>query len=81
MVKIALWNAMLLIRTPVQEALTVLMVLHLVAALAGAVLLLAADVAARLVVAPAELPVGLLTALVGAPFFILLLRGSRDYAL
>ncbi|WP_348760820.1 iron ABC transporter permease [uncultured Salinisphaera sp.] len=51
------------------------------AALAGAVLLLAADVAARLVVAPAELPVGLLTALVGAPFFILLLRGSRDYAL
>ena len=51
------------------------------AALAGAVLLLAADVAARLVVAPAELPGGLLTALVGAPFFILLLRGSRDYAL
>ena len=51
------------------------------AALAGAVLLLGADVAARLLVAPAELPVGLLTALVGAPFFILLLRGSRDYAL
>ena len=39
MVKIALWNAMLLIRTPVQEALTVLMVLHLVAALAGAVMI------------------------------------------
>ena len=51
------------------------------AALAGATLLLGADVAARLLVAPAELPVGLLTALVGAPFFILLLRGSRDYAL
>ena len=50
-------------------------------ALAGAALLLTADVAARLLVAPAELPVGLLTALVGAPFFILLLRGSRDYAL
>ena len=51
------------------------------AALAGATLLLGADVAARLLVAPAELPAGLLTALVGAPFFILLLRGSRDYAL
>ena len=36
MVKIALWNAMLLIRTPVQALLTVLMVLHLVAAVAGA---------------------------------------------
>lgn len=39
MMKIALWNAMLLIRTPVQAALTVLMVLHLVAALAGAVMI------------------------------------------
>ncbi|MGN8158976.1 FecCD family ABC transporter permease [Salinisphaera sp. RV14] len=50
-------------------------------ALAGAVLLLAADTLARVVVAPAELPVGLLTALLGAPFFIVLLRGTRDYAL
>lgn len=39
MVKIALWNAMLLIRTPVQALLTVLMVLHLVAAVAGAVMI------------------------------------------
>ena len=39
MMKIALWNAMLLIRTPVQAALTVLMVLHLVAGLAGAVMI------------------------------------------
>lgn len=39
MVKIALWNAMLLIRTPVQAALTVLMALHLVAALAGTVMI------------------------------------------
>ncbi|MEY8828555.1 hypothetical protein AB9K34_09065 [Sedimentitalea sp. XS_ASV28] len=39
MVKIALWNAMLLLRTPVQAALTVLMVLHLVAAVAGAVMM------------------------------------------
>ncbi|WP_335949669.1 hypothetical protein [Salipiger bermudensis] len=39
MVKIALWNAMLLIRTPVQAALTVLMVLHLAAGVAGAVMM------------------------------------------
>ena len=39
MVKIALWNAMLLIRTPVQAALTVLMVLHLAAGVAGAVMI------------------------------------------
>jgi iron complex transport system permease protein len=45
------------------------------AALAGALLLLLADTAARLVVLPAELPVGILTALVGAPAFLLLLRG------
>lgn len=55
--------------------------LLLASALAGAVLLLAADTVARVAVAPTELPVGLLTALLGAPFFILLLRGSRDYAL
>ncbi|QEW23718.1 hypothetical protein LA6_005956 (plasmid) [Marinibacterium anthonyi] len=39
MVKIALWNAMLLIRPPIQVVLTLLMVLHLVAALAGAVMI------------------------------------------
>lgn len=48
--------------------------------LAGAVLLLGADTVARVVVAPTELPVGVLTALLGAPFFIVLLRGARDYA-
>jgi iron complex transport system permease protein len=40
------------------------------AALHGAVLLLLADVAARLVIPPRELPVGVMTALVGAPFFL-----------
>jgi iron complex transport system permease protein len=45
------------------------------AALAGALLLLAADTVARLVVIPAELPVGIVTALIGAPAFLLLLRG------
>ncbi|MVW76624.1 FecCD family ABC transporter permease [Pseudomonas xionganensis] len=45
-------------------------------ALAGASLLLLADLAARLVLAPAELPIGIVTALIGAPFFLyLLLRG------
>lgn len=43
-------------------------------ALAGAVVLTISDLAARLLIAPAELPIGILTALIGAPFFILLLR-------
>jgi iron complex transport system permease protein len=42
-------------------------------ALAGAVLLLAADVAARVVVAPQELPVGVLTAVLGGVFLLRLL--------
>lgn len=42
------------------------------AALLGAVLLLLADVGARLVIKPQELPVGVMTALIGAPFFIYL---------
>jgi iron complex transport system permease protein len=45
------------------------------AALAGALLLVVADTAARLVAIPAEVPVGILTALIGAPAFLLLLRG------
>lgn len=47
------------------------------AALAGAALLLLADLAARLLLAPAELPIGILTALLGAPFFLYLLRRER----
>jgi len=48
-------------------------------ALTGAVLLLLSDTLARLVVAPAELPVGVVTALVGGPFFlVLLLRHARE---
>lgn len=43
-------------------------------ALAGGVLLLAADVAARSVMAPRELPVGLLTAVFGGSYLLLLLR-------
>lgn len=47
------------------------------AALAGACLLLVADVFARLVLLPAELPIGIVTALIGAPFFLYLLRRER----
>ncbi len=44
--------------------------------LAGASLLLFADLVARLALAPAELPIGIVTAFIGAPFFLyLLLRG------
>jgi iron complex transport system permease protein len=42
--------------------------------LGGATLLILADVVARTVVAPAELPVGVVTALLGGPFFLFLLR-------
>ena len=52
------------------------------AAIAGAIFLVLADLLARIVLAPTELPVGILTALIGAPFFLYLLRRSkRDYAL
>jgi iron complex transport system permease protein len=48
-------------------------------ALAGATLLVTADSLARIVVIPAELPTGILTALLGAPFFVaLLLQQRRD---
>jgi iron complex transport system permease protein len=46
-------------------------------AAAGAVLLAGADIVARTLVAPAEMPIGILTAAIGAPFFLwLLLRGD-----
>jgi iron complex transport system permease protein len=47
------------------------------ALLAGAVFLLAADTIARTVVAPAELPVGVITALIGVPLFVVLLARRR----
>ncbi len=45
------------------------------AALLGGAFLVLADVVARLVAAPAELPIGIVTALVGAPVFLWLLLG------
>lgn len=46
-------------------------------ALAGAGLLVLADLASRTLVAPAELPIGILTALLGGPFFLWLLLQQR----
>jgi iron complex transport system permease protein len=46
-------------------------------ALCGALLLLLSDLLARTLVQPAELPVGLITALLGAPFFLALLLQLR----
>ncbi|KOG84380.1 MULTISPECIES: iron ABC transporter permease [Streptomyces] len=46
-------------------------------ALGGGVILVAGDLAARTVAAPAELPLGVLTALFGSPFFFWLLRRTR----
>jgi iron complex transport system permease protein len=43
-------------------------------ALAGAIFLMAADTLARTVMAPTELPVGVITALMGGPFFLWLYR-------
>jgi iron complex transport system permease protein len=50
--------------------------------LGGAAFLVGADLIARTIIAPAELPVGVITALCGGPFFIFLLRreGRRSLA-
>ena len=48
------------------------------AALLGAALLTMADLIARTVVAPAELPIGILTAMIGAPVFIYIIITERN---
>ncbi len=45
--------------------------------LTGAGLLLLADVLARVIMAPAEIPVGIITAIAGAPFFLFVLRRAK----
>jgi iron complex transport system permease protein len=50
-------------------------------ALAGAILLVVADTLSRIVMAPTELPVGIITAIVGVPFFISLLRQRHHYGM
>lgn len=49
-------------------------------ALAGAGFLIACDLAARTLIAPGELPIGVITAFIGAPFFVALLRRSQTSA-
>lgn len=50
-------------------------------AVGGPLLLLACDIVARTAIAPAELPIGVVTALIGAPLLIILVqRGSRGTA-
>ena len=50
-------------------------------ALGGAVLLLAADITVRLLATQQELKIGVLTALLGAPFFLhLILKSKREWA-
>lgn len=48
-----------------------------VSMVAGAAFLILADIAARTVQAPAEVPLGVVTALIGAPFFLYVLRSRR----
>jgi iron complex transport system permease protein len=47
------------------------------AVVAGSIFLIAADTVARMVIAPAEIPIGVITALCGAPFFVFLLRRRK----
>ena len=48
-------------------------------ALLGAILLVLADMAARTLVSPAELPIGIITAAIGAPFFLWMLLRRRGF--
>jgi iron complex transport system permease protein len=48
-----------------------------VSMVAGAAFLILADVAARTVQAPSEVPLGVITAIFGAPFFLFVLRSRR----
>ncbi len=50
-------------------------------ALTGAILLVLADTLARVVIAPTELPIGVVTALLGVPFFISLLRQRHQFGM
>jgi iron complex transport system permease protein len=47
------------------------------ATLAGAIFLILADAAARTMLAPTEVPIGVITAFFGAPFFLYLLRQKK----
>ena len=46
----------------------------------GAAFLVVCDLAARTIESPAELPIGVITAFLGAPFFAIVLRSARRIA-
>ena len=46
--------------------------------LGGAILLVWADVLARNIIAPAEVPIGIITSVLGCPFFLILLARRRE---
>jgi len=50
-----------------------------VSMIVGAAFMILADLAARTVASPAEVPIGVITAFVGGPFFLIVLRTSRRY--
>lgn len=50
-------------------------------ALAGSIMLLAADLIARTVISPIELPVGVVTSIIGSPIFIVLLKQRQQYGM
>ncbi|AXF62268.1 iron ABC transporter permease [Leclercia sp. W6] len=52
--------------------------LLIASALAGAILMVLADIASRLLIAPQSLPVGVVTALLGVPFFAVIIYRSRN---
>ncbi|MCZ6635268.1 MAG: iron chelate uptake ABC transporter family permease subunit [bacterium] len=47
-------------------------------ALAGSLLMVLADLLARLLIAPSEMPIGIVTAVLGCPFFLFLISRRRD---
>ena len=49
--------------------------------LGGAILLVGADILARTLIAPAEIPIGVITSVLGCPFFLFLLSRRRDLQL
>lgn len=52
-----------------------------VSALGGALLLVLADIGARSLIAPAEIPIGIITSAIGCPFFLFLIAKRRDISL
>ncbi len=54
-------------------------ILSLLSVVGGAAFMILMDSVARSVISPDDLPIGILTALLGAPFFIYVMRTRRSY--